>query len=81
MPPVKPAHCVTRDRKALASAIAKALDPRRKNIEPQQRLRRGEGVGYVAHRFPIKGGVSWLDVVGVNVCKNNALLSRLRGRK
>jgi len=33
-----------------------------KNIEPQKRLV-GGSFGWAAHRFPIKGGISWRDVM------------------
>jgi hypothetical protein len=61
--------------------VSKALDTRRKNVEPEQRLRRGEGVGYVHHRFSIKGGKSYADLIAENVTSDNVLLKRLMGRK
>jgi hypothetical protein len=70
-----------RNEPTLNDIIAKTLDPKRKNVEPVQRLRRGEGVGFVAHRFPIKGGVSYADVLRENVTKDNALFRLLSDPK
>jgi len=46
-----------------------------KRFEPE--MRNKDGVRYVGHRFPIKGGISAWDVIAKNVLKNNALLQKL----
>lgn len=51
-----------------------------KRVEPVQRLVGGQ-FGWAFHRFPIKGGISGADVLAKNIIKNNALLSRLMGKK
>ena len=35
---------------------------REKNTEPKQRLVGGR-FGWAVHRFPIKGGISWVDIM------------------
>lgn len=64
--------------KTMAEALHDALHS--KHIEPNQRLVGGQ-FGYASHRFPIKGGISSIDVMAESVTKDNALLSKLRGRK
>ena len=46
---------------------------REKNTEPKQRLVGGR-FGWAVHRFPIKGGISWVDVM---LGARNTLLDRL----
>ena len=74
-PPEKPASLPS-----ITDIVARVLDPKRKNVEPVMRLRRGEGIGYVSHRFPVKGGISYADLMARNVMRNNALFSKLKER-
>ena len=46
-------------------------------IEPRKRMVGGV-MGYAAHRFPIIGGISRLDILARSVQANNALLARLK---
>jgi hypothetical protein len=48
-----------------------------KRVEPQQRLVGGR-FGYAIHRFPIKGGISMLDLMAANITSNNALYKRMK---
>lgn len=46
-----------------------------KRFEPE--MRNKDGMRYVGHRFPIKGGISAVDVMMRNISANNAFLRRL----
>jgi hypothetical protein len=50
-------------------------------IEPVKRMCGGYGPRYVAHRFPIKGGVTWAQIFAKHVEANSALLARLKAVK
>lgn len=66
---------VTRD--SLIDALAAALQ--RKCVEPVPRKCGGSFTPvYASHRFPIKGGISAIEVMARNICRNNTLLARLR---
>lgn len=48
-----------------------------KTYEPEKRKCAGV-YGYVSHRFPIKGGISSLDVLAMSVKQNNSMLEKLK---
>ena len=50
---------------------------RAKVYEPVQRNK--NGVRWIRHRFPGKGGISALDIMLLNMSQNNALFRRLMG--
>jgi hypothetical protein len=37
--------------------------------------------GYVGHRFPIRGGISWLDVLARITMRDNPLFKMLTSKK
>ena len=49
-----------------------------KNVEPEPRNK--DGVRWIAHRFPIKGGISTREAMARDFTRNNALFDRLRAR-
>jgi hypothetical protein len=49
---------------------------RAKRYEPIPRLCAGK-FGYVAHRFPIKNGISMAQVMAANIANNSPLYQRL----
>lgn len=51
-----------------------------KRIEPEPRWVGGE-FRRAIHRFPIKGGVSFSDLMVESMSKNNYLLQRIKGMK
>lgn len=50
-----------------------------KVVEPKQRNK--DGMRWIFHRFPIKGGISPIEVMAHNMMKNNALLQRINNRE
>lgn len=46
-----------------------------KIVEPKQRNK--DGMRWIFHRFPIKGGISPIDVMAAHMMKTNALLQRI----
>ncbi|SFY11441.1 hypothetical protein SAMN03159408_03235 [Burkholderia sp. NFPP32] len=50
---------------------------RAKVYEPAQRNK--DGMRWIRHRFPIRGGISALDIMLLNMSQNNALFRRLMG--
>ena len=48
-----------------------------KRVEPKPRMVGGK-FGYAFHKYPIKNGVSWEDLIAKSVEKNNELLERLK---
>ena len=52
----------------------------RKCIEPQKRMVGGR-FGWARHRFPIKGGISWLQTAAKDMEHNNALYRLLTKNK
>ena len=63
---------------SLDEAIADAW--RQPRYEPHKRKCGGVD-GWVAHRFPIKGGISARDVMAAQLGEPNALLKRLLRRR
>ncbi len=59
--------------KNLGDIIHDALHGKR--YEPEKRLH--DWYGYHGHRFPIKGGISALGVMKMNISKPSALWTRL----
>lgn len=62
---------------SLNEAIDYALDAKR--YEPKPRLHAGV-FGYVAHRFPIKDGISAMTVAALQMSATNSLFQRLNAR-
>jgi hypothetical protein len=60
--------------KDLTSAMHDALHTKR--VEPVQRLCGGE-ITWAIHRFPIKGGITLLDIMAINICSTSPLLQAL----
>lgn len=48
---------------------------RAKVYEPQQRNK--DGMRWIAHRFPIKGGISMRDVMLREACRRSAVFDRI----
>jgi len=46
---------------------------RKKVCEPKKRLV-GGSYGWACHRFPIKGGISYRDIILIEACRPNPLL-------
>lgn len=49
----------------------------RKRVEPKQRWVGGR-FGWAIHRFPIKGGISLLDVIAQSITSENALYKKMK---
>jgi len=60
---------------SFGAVLGKAFESR--CYEPVPRKFAGQGVQYVRHRFPIKGGISPAEVMARQCSKNNVLLQRL----
>ena len=61
---------------SLQNAIEKAWTARR--FEPVKRNK--DGMRWISHRFPIKGGISATEVALANLRETNVLLRRLRDK-
>lgn len=44
-----------------------------KRVEPRKR-NKGDGLQWIVHRFPIKGGISLNDAMLIDFCRPNPLL-------
>lgn len=65
---------------SLSEILQHTLGSHRRNVEPVPRMCGGYGPRYVWHRFDIKGGISGMDLLAINVQQHNALFKRLRER-
>lgn len=64
------------DNKKFTSQVIDAFSAKRFEPEP----RNHDGYGYKGHRFPIKGGISFYEVMARNVTRENALFKRLKAK-
>jgi len=61
----------------ITEVISNTLSSSHKCVEPKERMVAGVFT-YACHRFPIKGGMSYLDLMCINITKNNSLLRMLK---
>ncbi len=60
-------------KNVLTATVYKALHEKRYEAEARNK----DGMRHVAHRFPIKNGISAVDVLKKDLSKTNALYNRI----
>ncbi|MBR8074375.1 hypothetical protein KDX14_33155 [Burkholderia cenocepacia] len=62
------------ERLSLSEIVAKTLQDGPKCYEPEPRNK--DGLRWIRHRFPIKGGISWHEVLHRQMTKTNAFFAK-----